>query len=71
MRNHNTLSREDVIKTLASCVPEQHKVDLEKAELFILVQIFKASPDLTVSHIILVRIEKTHRRYRECVGSVL
>ena len=41
MRNHNTLSRDDAIKALAACVPSQHKVDLENAELFILAQIYK------------------------------
>lgn len=40
-RNHNTVSRDDVIKTVADCIPTRHKVDLKKAELFILIEIFK------------------------------
>ena len=41
MRNHTTLARPDVIKEIASCVPDGHVVDLEHAEVFILVEIFK------------------------------
>ncbi|THH08588.1 hypothetical protein EW145_g2602 [Phellinidium pouzarii] len=48
MRNHNTLSRDDVIKTIAQCVPAQHKVDLVNAELFILVEIFKATCGMSI-----------------------
>ena len=54
MRNHNTLSRDDAIKALAACVPSQHKVDLENAELFILVQIYKVC---IRSHDIMKKIE--------------
>lgn len=31
----------EVIDELAKCLPEKHVVDLENAELFILVEIFK------------------------------
>ena len=54
MRNHNTLSRDDAIKALAACVPSQHKVDLENAELFILVQIYRVC---IRSHKIMKKIE--------------
>ncbi|CAL1716388.1 unnamed protein product [Somion occarium] len=42
MRNHSSLSRPDIIQTLAKCVPETHKVRLENPEVFILVEIFKS-----------------------------
>ena len=41
MRNHNTLSREVIIQTIASNVPTGHKVDLKDPTLSILVEVFK------------------------------
>ena len=41
MRNHNTLSRKQIIDELAACVPSKHKVNLENPDVFILVEIFK------------------------------
>ncbi|THH27864.1 hypothetical protein EUX98_g6323 [Antrodiella citrinella] len=43
IRNHNTVKRMEVIDELAKCMPEKHVVDLDNAELFILVEIFKQS----------------------------
>jgi len=48
VRNHNTLLRDDVIKAIAKCVPEVHKVDLSDPELFILVEIFKSVCGISV-----------------------
>ncbi|CCM03096.1 uncharacterized protein FIBRA_05216 [Fibroporia radiculosa] len=42
MRNHSTIARPILIQELAKCVPEKHKVDLENAEAFILVEVFKS-----------------------------
>ncbi|KAI0084038.1 hypothetical protein BDY19DRAFT_559929 [Irpex rosettiformis] len=42
MRNHNSLSRPEIIEELAQCVPPEHKVNLEDPELFILVEIWKS-----------------------------
>lgn len=42
MRNHSTLTRPELIQEIASCVPEGHKVDLDNAEVFILVEVFKS-----------------------------
>ena len=41
VRNHNTLSRQVLIDTVVSCVPNGWTVDLEDAEVFILVEMFK------------------------------
>jgi len=42
VRNHNTLSRQVLIDTAVSCVPNGWTVDLEDAEVFILVEVFKS-----------------------------
>lgn len=42
MRNHSTLTRMELIQEIADCVPEGHKVDLDNAEVFILVEVFKS-----------------------------
>ncbi|EIN04064.1 hypothetical protein PUNSTDRAFT_146797 [Punctularia strigosozonata HHB-11173 SS5] len=47
-RNHTTLARPEVIKEIASCVPEGHVVDLEHADVFILVEIFKSVCGISV-----------------------
>lgn len=49
LRNHNTVSRDDAIKTIAECIPGDHKVDLSNPELFILVELFKVSIVLKVA----------------------
>ncbi|KAI5118142.1 hypothetical protein M0805_001741 [Coniferiporia weirii] len=48
MRNHNTVSRDEVIKAIAQCVPEPHKVDLVDPEIFVLVEIFKGTCGISV-----------------------
>lgn len=50
MRNHNTVSRDEVIKAIAQCVPTPHKVDLVDPEIFVLVEIFKVSNSFTSTH---------------------
>jgi len=41
VRNHNTLSRQTLIDTVVSCVPSGWTVDLENAEIFFLMEVFK------------------------------
>ncbi len=41
VRNHNTLSRQLLIDTVVSCVPSGWTVNLEDAEVFFLVEVFK------------------------------
>ncbi|KAI0045867.1 hypothetical protein FA95DRAFT_1607386 [Auriscalpium vulgare] len=42
MRNHNTLSRQAVIDTIVECMPTEYTVDLEHAQVFVLVEVFKS-----------------------------
>jgi tRNA acetyltransferase TAN1 len=41
VRHHNTLSRQLLIDTVVSCVPSGWTVNLEDAEVFFLVEVFK------------------------------
>jgi tRNA acetyltransferase TAN1 len=43
VRNHTTLTRPTIIQEIARCVPEGHTVNLQNPEIFILVEVFKAS----------------------------
>ncbi|KAA8897086.1 hypothetical protein FN846DRAFT_265270 [Sphaerosporella brunnea] len=40
-RNHNVLSRDVIIRTIASCVGAAHTVDLKNPDLLILVELYK------------------------------
>lgn len=42
IRNHTSLGKLDVIQAVAKCVPETYVVDLDNAEVFFLVEIFKS-----------------------------
>lgn len=46
VRNHNSLSRQLLIDTVVSCVPSGWTVDLEDAEVFFLVEVFKVHMSL-------------------------
>ncbi|EMD31359.1 hypothetical protein CERSUDRAFT_109526 [Gelatoporia subvermispora B] len=48
VRNHNKISRDTLIQTIAKCVPEGHIVDLENPEVFILVEVFKGVCGMSV-----------------------
>ena len=54
MRNHNTMKRDAIIKTLAGLVGQPHRVDLKNYDLLITVEIYKvgfsASATATASH---------------------
>ncbi|KAF9243429.1 hypothetical protein BU15DRAFT_86400 [Melanogaster broomeanus] len=41
-RNHNTLTRMDIIQEVAKCMPGHYMVDLDDPEVFILVEVFKS-----------------------------
>ncbi|OCH94425.1 hypothetical protein OBBRIDRAFT_769839 [Obba rivulosa] len=58
VRNHNKLSRDTLIQTIAKCVPEGHVVDLENPEVFILVEVFKGVCGMSV-----VKDYYTHQKY--------
>ena len=46
MRNHSTLTRQNLIEAVADSVPKQLKVDLESPEVFVLVEVFKVRHQL-------------------------
>jgi hypothetical protein len=46
VRNHNSLSRQLLIDTVVSCVPSDWTVNLEDAEVFFLVEVFKVHRSL-------------------------
>ena len=46
VRNHNSLSRQLLIDTVVTCVPSGWTVDLEDAEVFFLVEVFKVHMSL-------------------------
>ncbi|KAI9511006.1 hypothetical protein F5148DRAFT_454674 [Russula earlei] len=58
VRNHNTLSRQTLIDTVVSCVPSRWTVDLEHAQVFVLVEVFKS-----VCGIGIVKDYYAHRRF--------
>lgn len=41
IRNHNILTRDSIIKQVASLVGEGHKVDLKNYELLIIVEVYQ------------------------------
>lgn len=43
MRNHKTMTRDTIIRTVAAAVGQGHSVDLKNYDLLILVDIYKAS----------------------------
>jgi tRNA acetyltransferase TAN1 len=43
VRNHNTLTRMEIIQEVAKCMPENYAVDLDNPEVFVLVEVFKVS----------------------------
>ncbi|PAV16195.1 hypothetical protein PNOK_0781500 [Pyrrhoderma noxium] len=48
IRNHSTVTRDEVIKAIAECIPPPHTVNLDNPDLFILVEIFKATCGISV-----------------------
>ncbi|CCX33795.1 tRNA acetyltransferase [Pyronema domesticum] len=47
-RNHNTLKRDEIIKTVAGCVGPAHKVDLKDYDVLILVELYKNTCGMSV-----------------------
>lgn len=43
VRNHKTMTRDTIIRTVAAAVGQGHSVDLKNYDLLILVDIYKAS----------------------------
>lgn len=50
VRNHNTLSRQFLIDTVVSCVPSGWSVNLDDAEVFFLVEVFKVRSVVDGAH---------------------
>jgi hypothetical protein len=48
MRNHNTMKRDAIIKTIAGLVGQPHRVDLKNYDLLITVEIYKVGFPLTL-----------------------
>lgn len=48
LRNHDVLSRTEIINTVAKCVGLQHKVDLKNYDVLILVEVYKVRAALTL-----------------------
>ena len=46
IRNHSTLTRQNLIEAVADSVPKHLKVDLEAPEVFVLVEVFKVKHQL-------------------------
>ncbi|KAG1744043.1 uncharacterized protein EDB91DRAFT_1236597 [Suillus paluster] len=42
VRNHNTLTRMEIIQEVAKCMPSNYIVDLDNPEVFVLVEVFKS-----------------------------
>lgn len=43
VRNHNTLTRMDIIQEVAKCMPSNYTVDLDDPDVFVLVEVFKST----------------------------
>ena len=50
MRNHNTMKRDAIIKTIAGLVGQPHKVDLKNYDLLIIVEIYQVGTFNAASH---------------------
>jgi len=48
VRNHNTLTRMEIIQEVAKCMPENYVVDLDNPEVFVLVEVFKVRSCVSV-----------------------
>ncbi|KAF8655065.1 hypothetical protein AX16_003266 [Volvariella volvacea WC 439] len=42
IRNHTTLTRQVLIQHVARCMPQEHTVDLQNPDIFVLVEVFKS-----------------------------
>lgn len=43
VRNHNTLTRMEIIQEVATCMPSNYTVDLDDPDVFVLVEVFKST----------------------------
>lgn len=48
IRNHNTLTRMEIIQEVARCMPEGYTVDLDDPEVFVLVEVFKSTFGMSI-----------------------
>ncbi|KAG1737300.1 hypothetical protein EDB19DRAFT_1637138 [Suillus lakei] len=48
MRNHNTLTRMEIIQEVAKCMPSNYTVDLDNPDVFVLVEVFKSTFGMSI-----------------------
>ncbi|KAG1745555.1 hypothetical protein EDD22DRAFT_744870, partial [Suillus occidentalis] len=48
IRNHNSLTRMEIIQEVAGCMPEGYVVDLDEPEVFVLVEVFKSTFGMSI-----------------------
>ncbi|KAG1817464.1 hypothetical protein EV424DRAFT_1030351 [Suillus variegatus] len=47
-RNHNTLTRMEIIQEVAKCMPSNYTVDLDDPDVFVLVEVFKSTVGVSI-----------------------
>ncbi|KAG2067483.1 hypothetical protein BDR04DRAFT_1105010 [Suillus decipiens] len=48
VRNHNTLTRMEIIQEVAKCMPPNYTVDLDNPDVFVLVEVFKSTFGMSI-----------------------
>lgn len=48
VRNHNTLTRMEIIQEVAKCMPSNYTVDLDNPDAFVLVEVFKSTFSMSI-----------------------
>lgn len=48
VRNHNTLTRMEIIQEVAKCMPSNYTVDLDNPDVFVLVEVFKSTFGMSI-----------------------
>ncbi|KAG2139171.1 uncharacterized protein EDB93DRAFT_1241985 [Suillus bovinus] len=48
VRNHNTLTRMEIIQEVAKCMPSNYTVDLDDPDVFVLVEVFKSTVGMSI-----------------------
>ncbi|KAG2124221.1 hypothetical protein DEU56DRAFT_744708 [Suillus clintonianus] len=48
IRNHNTLTRMEIIQEVAKCMPAGYTVDLDNPDVFVLVEVFKSTFGMSI-----------------------
>ncbi|KAG2090407.1 hypothetical protein BD769DRAFT_1632066 [Suillus cothurnatus] len=48
VRNHNTLTRMEILQEVAKCMPSNYTVDLDDPDVFVLVEVFKSTFGISI-----------------------